>query len=91
MKVPKLYLLPEMQHKYYHLLYDKDRERADNFVLDQEVSDMREWLDLNDDGEINAFEQMIKDEMLCTSREEHIALFGDAGDFDDDEDDDDDF
>ena len=51
---------------------------------------MREWMDLNDDGEIDAFEQMVKDEMLCTSREEHIALFGDAGDFDDDEDDDDD-
>ena len=52
---------------------------------------MREWMDLNDDGEINAFEQMIKDEKLCTSREENIALFGDAGDFDDDEDADDDF
>lgn len=52
---------------------------------------MREWMDLNDDGEIDAFEQMVKDEMLCTSREEHIALFSDAGDFDDDSDEDDDF
>lgn len=52
---------------------------------------MREWMDLNGDSEIDAFEQMIKDEMLCTSREEHIALFGDAGDFDDDSDEDDDF
>ena len=25
---------------------------------------MREWMDLNDDGEIDAFEQMMKDEML---------------------------
>ena len=47
---------------------------------------MREWMDLNGDSEIDAFEQMIKDEMLCTSREEHIALFGD-----DDSDEDDDF
>ena len=52
---------------------------------------MREWIELNDDGEIDAFEQMMKDEMLCTSREEHIALFGDAVDFDDDSDEDDDF
>ena len=52
---------------------------------------MREWMDLNDDGEIDAFEQMMKDEMLCTSREEHIALFGDAVDFDDDSDEDADF
>ena len=35
--------------------------------------------------------QIRKDEMLCTSREEHIALFGDAVDFDDDSDEDDDF
>ena len=27
---------------------------------------MREWMDLNGDSEIDAFEQMIKDEMLCT-------------------------
>ena len=66
-------------------------ENERTIVLDQEVADMREWMDLNDDGEIDAFEQMMKDEMLCTSREEHIALFGDAGDFDDDEDADDDF
>ena len=38
---------------------------------------MRDWMDLNDDGE-----------MLCTSREEHEALFGDAGDFEDDSEDD---
>ena len=39
---------------------------------------MRDWMDLNGDGEIDS------SEMLCTSREEHEALFGDAGDFEDD-------
>ena len=52
---------------------------------------MRDWMDLNGDGEIDRIEMMFAEEMLCTSREEHEALFGDAGDFDDDEDDDDDF
>ena len=80
---------PEMRHKCRYLCYDKEKENAGKSASDQEVSNMREWMDLNDDGEIDAFEQMIKDEMLCTSCEEHIALFGDAGDFDDDEDDDD--
>lgn len=28
-------------------------------------------------------ERMFAAELLCTSREEHIAFFGDAGDFDD--------
>ena len=31
---------------------------------------------------------MFAEEMLCTSKEEHEALFGDAGDFDDDMEDD---
>ena len=30
----------------------------------------------------------LREEKLCTSREEHEALFGDAGDFDDDTEDD---
>ena len=42
---------------------------------------MRDWMDLNDDGEIDSIEMMFAEEMLCTSREEHEALFGDAGDF----------
>ena len=42
--------------------------------------------DMNGDGEIDAMEEMFTEEMLCTSREEHEALFGDAGDFDDDSD-----
>ena len=45
---------------------------------------MRNWMDLNGDGDIDGAEMMFADEMLCTSREEHEALFGDAGDFEDD-------
>ena len=40
--------------------------------------------DMNGDGEIDTTEEMFTEEMLCTSKEEHEALFGDAGDFDDD-------
>ena len=45
---------------------------------------MRNWMDLNGDGKIDGTEMMFAEEMLCTSREEHEALFGDAGDFEDD-------
>lgn len=45
---------------------------------------MRDWMDLNGDGEIDGTEMMFAEEMLCTSREEHEALFGNAGDFEDD-------
>lgn len=45
---------------------------------------MRDWMDLNGDGEIDSAEMMFAEEMLCTSREEHEALFGDAGGFEDD-------
>ena len=45
---------------------------------------MRNWMDLNGDGEIDSTEMMYAEEMLCTSREEHEALFGNAGDFEDD-------
>ena len=45
---------------------------------------MRNWMDLNGDGEIDSSEMMFAGEMLCTSREEHEALFGDVGDFKDD-------
>ena len=44
---------------------------------------MRDWMDLNGDGKIDGSEMMFAEEMLCTSREEHEALFGDAGDFED--------
>lgn len=44
---------------------------------------MRNWMDLNGDGEIDSVERMFAAELLCTSREERIAFFGDAGDFDD--------
>lgn len=45
---------------------------------------MRDWMDLNGDDKIDGSEMMFVEEMLCTSREEHEALFGDAGDFEDD-------
>lgn len=35
---------------------------------------MRNWMDLNGDGEIDSSEMMFAGEMLCTSREEHEAL-----------------
>ena len=49
---------------------------------------MRNWMDLNGDGEIDGTEMMFAQEMICSSREEHEALFGDAGDFEDDANDD---
>lgn len=48
---------------------------------------MDDWMDLNDNGVIDASERMFADEMLCSSREEHMALFGNEGDFGDDTDD----
>ena len=45
---------------------------------------MKNWMDLNGDGKIDGAEMMFAGEMLCTSREEHEALLGDAGDFEDD-------
>lgn len=49
---------------------------------------MKNWMDLNGDGEIDGTEMMFAQEMICSSREEHEALFGDAGDFEDDANDD---
>ena len=49
---------------------------------------MRNSMDLNGDGEIDGTEMMFAQEMICSSREEHEALFGDAGDFEDDANDD---
>lgn len=45
---------------------------------------MRDWMDLNGDGEIDGAEMMFEEEMLCSSREEHEVLFGNAGDFEGD-------
>lgn len=42
-----------------------------------------DWMDFNRDGEVA--EMYLAEEILCTSKEEHEVLFGDAGDFDDDE------
>lgn len=49
---------------------------------------MRNWMDLNGDGEIDGTEMMFAQKMICSSRKEHEALFGDAGDFEDDANDD---
>ncbi len=49
-----------------------------------------DWMDFNRDGNVDEVERILGEEMLCSSREEHEALFGDAGDFADDSDDDDD-
>lgn len=38
-------------------------------------------MDFNREGEVAATEEYLGVEMLCSSREEHEALFGDAGDF----------
>lgn len=50
---------------------------------------MKDWMDLNGDGEIDSVEMMFAEEMLCASGEEHEALFGNPGDFEDDSDEDD--
>lgn len=42
-----------------------------------------DWMDFNRDGEVDATEMYLAEELLCTSKEEHEALFGDAGDFED--------
>lgn len=38
-----------------------------------------DWMDFNRDGKVDASEEYFGTEMLCISREEHEALFGDAG------------
>jgi hypothetical protein len=45
---------------------------------------MKDWMDFNDDGEIDGAEMMIANEITCGSREEHMALFGNEGIFGDD-------
>ena len=42
---------------------------------------MHDWMDFNRDGEVDWSEKVLAAEMLCTSREEHNALFGDDADF----------
>ena len=42
-----------------------------------------DWMDFNRDGEVDATEMYLAEEMLCTSKEEHEALVGDVGDFED--------
>ena len=45
-----------------------------------------DWMDFNWDGEVDVTEMYLADEILCSSKEEHEVLFGDAGDFDDEDD-----
>lgn len=45
---------------------------------------MKNWMDLNSDGKIDSLERMFVEETLCGSGKEHMALFGNLGDFDDD-------
>ena len=40
---------------------------------------MRDWMDLNGDGKIDGAEMMFAGEMLCTSREEHVAFLINRG------------
>ena len=54
------------------------------WLLPKEGFVMHDWMDFNRDGEVDWSEKVLAAEMLCTSREEHNALFGDDGDFDDD-------
>lgn len=49
-----------------------------------------DWMDFNHDGKVDAMEQYMGMELLCSSKEEHEALFGDAGDFDDEDEEDED-
>ena len=50
-----------------------------------------DWMDFNRDGKVDAMEQYMGMELLCSSKEEHEALFGDARDFDVEDEEDDDF
>lgn len=47
------------------------------------------WKDFNGDWKNDATERFLWDELMCTSKEEHEALFGEPGDFDEDDDDED--
>ena len=47
-----------------------------------------DWMDFNHDGEVDTTEAFFAEEMLCASKAEHEALFGDAGDFASDDTDD---
>jgi hypothetical protein len=51
----------------------------------------KDFRDLNGDGIVDAAEMMYGEEMLCASREEHRALFGNDGDFGNDDDEDEEF
>lgn len=50
----------------------------------------KDFLDFNDDGKVDEFEELVGLEMACSSREEYETLFGDAGEFDEEYDDEED-
>ncbi len=47
-----------------------------------------DWMDMNGDGEVDEMERYLADDVTCSSREEHMALFGEAVDYPDEEDED---
>ena len=48
-----------------------------------------DWMDMNGDGEVDEMERYLADDVTCSSREEHMAIFGEAVDYPDDEEDED--
>jgi hypothetical protein len=79
------------------MLHEKLHAQLSRELLDASVCGMEnfmgllDWMDLNGDGEIDSAEWMLGEELMCSSREEHEALFGDDGDFDEEFEDEDDF
>lgn len=47
-----------------------------------------DWMDFDRNGDVDALERFFGEEMLCGSKEEHEALFGDSGNFAEDDTDD---
>lgn len=70
------------------MCYDKGTKKNKSAIFKEGVG--MKWKDFNGDGKIDATERFLWDELMCTSKEEHEALFGDAGDFDEDDEEEDD-
>ena len=65
----------------HHVCYDAKLYSRQTYA----EGELRIW---DKNKKLNDTEKFLWDEMMCTDKEEHEAIFGDAGDFDDDEDDD---
>lgn len=63
------------------LYWLQKKERIEKKKCGQCCLTCRYYSECRLDGELDGAERMLAEEMLCGSREEHIALFGDAGDF----------